>query len=104
MGSRRNSPSQLNAILQEIGEPVLFGSPAVTVVNGKPRMQNRAYLVDDKGKLWGGMPSSISSRSENMFRSRSSSFFVNHLVEAAGDFVPGRDSTPVTLMANGSGC
>lgn len=90
---------QVNEIVRDMGVPLLFGSPAVSLVDGKPRLQNRAYLVDGKAGLMGAYAKQHLVPFGEYVPLQKILFFVNRLVEAAGDFVPGHTSEP--LVVNG---
>jgi apolipoprotein N-acyltransferase len=88
---------QLGSIFREIGKPVLFGSPAAMLIDGKPRLLNRAYLVDGGGTLYGSYAKQHLVPFGEYVPFKRILFFVDKLVEAAGDFAAGTDSSPLTI-------
>lgn len=86
---------QLDEMIVEIGRTTLFGSPAVTREGGEVRLQNRAYLLDADGRLLGSYAKRHLVPFGEYVPLKRLLFFVNRLVEAAGDFVPGDDATPL---------
>ncbi len=52
-GVDENLSPEVNRIVKEINRPLLFGSLGVTLVEGKARLLNRAYLLDENAELRG---------------------------------------------------
>ena len=89
--------TQLNEIVRETRTPLLFGSPGVTLVEGEPRLQNRAYLVNGSAILEGFYAKQHLVPFGEYVPLQKLLFFVSRLVQAAGDFVPGDDPSPLML-------
>jgi apolipoprotein N-acyltransferase len=102
-GTDEKLTTQLTGIFQEIGKPLLFGSPAVTRVNGEMRFQNRAYLVDGNALTLGKYAKQHLVPFGEYVPLQKLLFFVNRLVEFAGDFVPGAESSPIPLHGQSLG-
>ena len=95
--SEEKLTAQLNEIVKETGTPLLFGSPGVTLVEGEPRFQNRAYLVNGSAILEGFYAKQHLVPFGEYVPLKKLLFFVERLVQAAGDFVPGDDPSPLIL-------
>jgi apolipoprotein N-acyltransferase len=89
--------AQLNEMVKETGTHLLFGSPGATLVEGEPRLQNRAYLVNGAAVLEGVYAKQHLVPFGEYVPLKKLLFFVNRLVQAAGDFVPGDDPSPLIL-------
>jgi apolipoprotein N-acyltransferase len=95
--------AQLNEVVKATGVPLLFGSPGMTLVDGEPRLQNRAYLVNGAAALDGLYAKQHLVPFGEYVPLQKLLFFVHRLVQAAGDFVPGDDPSPLTLGRNAFG-
>lgn len=86
---------QVNKIVNKAGKPVLFGSTGVTLVDGKARLLNRAYLLDETATLKGAYAKQHLVPFGEYVPFSKVLFFVQHLVAEQFDFVPGKSPGPV---------
>ncbi|NSW86122.1 MAG: apolipoprotein N-acyltransferase [Syntrophobacteraceae bacterium] len=86
---------QLNEIVREAGKPVLFGSPAARRVGTEARLLNRTYLLEKDATVSGAYDKRHLVPFGEYVPLKTLLFFVNRLVESAGDFVPGDDPSPL---------
>jgi len=80
------------ALVQEVAKlkkPLLFGSPAYRQKEDQLRLYNRAYLLDNLGQVAGYYDKIHLVPFGEYVPFKRLLFFVNKLVQAAGDFAPG---------------
>jgi len=96
-GIEQQLTMQLNQMIREIGVPVLLGSPAAKVIDGKPRLLNSAYLIDPAGGVVDDYAKQHLVPFGEYVPYQKILFFVHKLVEAAGDFIGGDDAYPMKI-------
>jgi apolipoprotein N-acyltransferase len=88
---------RLQELAQTTAAAMILGAPGVGRVDGRPTHYNRVFLMDAHGKVLGSYAKQhLVPFGEYVPWSRVL-FFVQRLVQAAGDFSAGQDARPLTL-------
>jgi len=88
---------RLQELAQTSQAAMLLGAPGVARENDRPRYYNRVFLMDARGKTQGSYAKQHLVPFGEYVPLPRLLFFVQRLVEAAGDFSPGKDARPLIL-------
>jgi apolipoprotein N-acyltransferase len=95
-GLDENLSPEVDHIVKQTGKPLLFGSIGVTSVEGKMRLLNRAYLLDERAMLNGAYAKQHLVPFGEYIPYSNLLFFIHHIAAAGSmDFVPGRETGPL---------
>lgn len=98
-GLDENLSPEVDRIVRQAGKPLLFGSIGVGLMEGKPHLLNRAYLLDEHAGLQGAYAKQHLVPFGEYIPFSDLLFFVHHIAAEGGsmDFIPGRDPAPLVF-------
>jgi apolipoprotein N-acyltransferase len=102
LADRQNTETLLQK-LQDIDSPLLFGSPAFRKTEGQLKLYNRAYLLSSDSMIIGFYDKIHLVPFGEYVPWKKLLFFVDKLVQAAGDFASGEQAVVLNVAPAGVG-